>query len=115
MPYTGHEDQVQFIRRGLGAHNLLIDLYTGTYQSSNTTVAQWQATNLSKQATPSLTHEDQQMLVRRANVGVGGLSAASIYGATEVAASNTTATWEAQFTGKDGTLAATYHSGMGDD
>lgn len=115
MPYSGHEDQLQFVRRGLGSHNLLIGLYGGTYQASNSTVATWKTTNTSKQATPSLTHEDQQMLVRRTNVSVDGLSAASIYGNTQVAASNTTATWEAQFTESDGSLPAAYLSGMGDD
>lgn len=118
MAWTGHEDQFPHIRAGLGGHNLLINLYGGTYQSASTTIAGWQGVNTGKQADAALTHEDQKMLVRRLNAYTGlNLSAPSpaIYGNTEVAASNTTATWRQQFTDKDGSLPAAYFNGMGDD
>lgn len=115
MPFSGHEDQLMHVRRGLGHHNTLIDLYGSTYQASNSTVATWKTTNTSKQGAPATTHEDQVMLVRRANVYVNGLSAASIYGDTQVAASDTRTLWRQQFTASDGTLNAAFYSGMGDD
>ena len=112
-----HEDQVMHVRRGLAGHNRLIDLYGGTYQSANTTVAGWASTNTTKRNDRALTHEDQDHLVRRVNPYTQNhLDPSAIYGNTEVAASNTTATWEAQFVAEDGSIPAAYHgSGLGDD
>lgn len=114
MPSSIHESDLMHVRRGLGQHNLLIDAFGGTYQASNTTIAQWKASNDAKDV-PATLHESDRMLVRRANVYTEKhLSPAAIYGATQVAASNTTATWRAVFTDQDA-IPAAFHGGMGDD
>lgn len=108
-----HEEFRNHIGRGLSEANQLINyLGSGTYQSANTTVAQWKATNLTQFASASV-HETDKALAVIANRHVDNLSAMGIYGDTEVAASNTTATWEAQFTAQDPTFPAAYTGSRG--
>lgn len=108
---VAHIEYQNFVARGLSTANQLIDLMgSGTYQASNTTVAQWKETNRTQFVTAGA-HEDQKPLVEIASGLADTLQATSIYGNTEVAASNTTALWRAQFTAQDGSLAADYHGG----
>lgn len=117
MAFSGHEDQLMHVRRGLAEINRLHAMYGSTYQASSATIAAWQDVNTTKRNDRALTHEDQDMLVRRANPYTGNhLNPAGIYSNTMIAASNTTALAEAQFTSQDGSLPAAYlGSGLGDD
>jgi|GEM_PF-5590410 len=108
-----HEEFRNHIGRGLSEANQLIN-YTGsgTYQAANTTIQQWKDSNRAQFALPSI-HETDKALAEIANRHVDNLNAMGIYGPTEVAASNTTATWEAQFTAQDPTFPATYNGSRG--
>lgn len=106
-----HEEFRHHIGTGLSEANQLINLVgNGTFQSANTTIAQWKATNLVQQAS---FHEADKTLVTIMNRHVDTLNAIGVYGDTEVAASNTTATWEALFTAQDATFPAAYVGGRG--
>lgn len=108
-----HEEFRNHIGRGLSEANQLINYVgSGTYQSANTTITQWKATNRAQFAGATI-HECDKALMEIANRHVDNLSAMGIYGDTEVAASNTTATWEAQFTAQDPTFPATYQGSRG--
>jgi len=108
-----HEEFRNHIGRGLSEANQLID-YTGsgTFVSAVTTVDGWKAAVRAQFALPTI-HETDKALGEIAVRHVENLKAMGIYGDTEAAASNTTSTWEAQFTAQDPTFPATYHGGRG--
>lgn len=109
-----HEEFRNHIGRGLSEANQLINIGgSGTYQSANTTVAQWKASNRTQITNSASVHECDKAIVEIANRHVDNLEAMGIYGNTEVAASNTTGTWEAQFTAQDPTFPATYNGSRG--
>jgi len=108
-----HEEFRNHIGRGLSEANQLIDYVgSGTYQAANTTIDQWKASNRAQFASATI-HETDKALAEIANRHVDNLNAMGIYTNTEVANSNTTATWEAQFTAQDPTFPATYHGSRG--
>lgn len=110
-----HEEFRNHVGRGLSEANQLINYVgSGTYQSANTTLQQWKDTNLTQFYGPaSPVHETDRALAYIANRHVDNLNAMGIYDATAVAASNTTATWEAQFTDDDPTFPANYTGSRG--
>lgn len=113
MAYTGHIEFLNHVGRGLSEANQLIDYVgNGTFQSANTTIAQWKATVRAQFALPAI-HECDKALGEIAVRHVDALNAMGIYDDTAVAASNTTATWEAQFTDDDPTFPANYHGSRG--
>src|SRR5262245_62523829 len=108
-----HEEYRNHIGRGLAEANQLIN-YTGsgTYQSAATTIQNWKDNNNAQFAGAAI-HETDKALAQIANRHVDNLNAMGIYTATEVAASNDTATWRAQFTAQDPTFPAAYNGSRG--
>lgn len=108
-----HEEFRNHIGRGLSEANQLIDYVgNGTFQSANTTIAQWKATVRTQMAAATI-HETDRALGEIAIRHVDNLNAMGIYDDADVAASNDTATWRAQFTEDDPTFPADYHGCRG--
>lgn len=110
MAVLAHEEFRNHIASGLSlCCNQLIDISgSGTYQSGSTNRATWVAANNVREA---LVHECDKSVYQQANRYQENLSAMGIYDDTDIAASNDTATWRAQFTEDDATLPADYHGG----
>ena len=104
-----HEEFRNHIGSGLAMSNALIDIVNdGTYQAASTNVATWQAANNAKELLDSI-HATDKALFQMANRYVVNLNAMDVYNDTDIAASNSTSTWEARFTANDPSFPAAYH------
>lgn len=104
-----HEEFRNHIGSGLAMSNALIDMTgDGTYQAASTNVATFQAANNAQELLGSI-HVSDKALFQQANRYVVNLNAMDVYNDTDIAASNTTATWEARFTANDPSFPAAYH------
>lgn len=109
---AAHEEFQNLVASGLSlCCNQLIN-YTGsgTYQAASTNRATWVAANNAQEASPAI-HECDKALFQQANRFQLNLSACGIYDDADIAASNDTTTWRAQFTEDDPTLPAAYTGG----
>lgn len=108
-----HEEFRNHIGRGLAEANQIIN-YTGsgTIVAAVTTVDGWK-TAVRAQFALATIHETDRALGEIACRHVDNLNAMGIYGNTEAAASNDTATWRAQFTAQDPTFPAAYNGSRG--
>ena len=102
----GHEEFFNHVGSGLAWVNYNADLIGGTAHASDTTVAGWKATT---RAGFDALHIDQQNGAEPQCRYLDNLSAMGIYGATEIAASDTQALADAQFTAQDPRFPALYH------
>ena len=101
-----HEEYINHVGSGLAMSNHLIDVVgSGTYQASSSTIADFQAANNVKEA---LAHECDKASFQPCNRYAFSLNQMGIYSNTDIAASNTTSTWEARFTAQDGSFPAGY-------
>jgi len=106
-----HEEWRNHIASGLSIANQLINITgSGTYQAGSTNKATYKAANNAQEALASI-HETDKALFQQANRYVDNLGAMGIYDDADIAASNDTATWRAQFTEDDPSLPANYTSG----
>lgn len=101
----GHEELKNHVGSGLAMINNNHDQLGSTYHASDSTVAGWQATTRTGFAA---LHEDQKAAAEPQCRYVKTLADMGIYGATEIAASDTQALAEAQFTPQDTNFPAAY-------
>jgi len=104
MP-TLHEDEKAFTRYGLSSDNLLIARVSGTFHQNDTDLATYKATNNTQAKSY---HEDEEQLFRRNNT-LHTILYPSHFDATDIAAANSTSTWEARYTADDPSLPADYN------
>lgn len=106
-----HEEWRSHIASGLSEANQLIAITgSGTYQSASTNKATYRAANNAQEASAAI-HETDKALFQQNNRYLDNLGAMGIYDDSDIAASNDTATWRAQFTEDDPTLPAAYTGG----
>lgn len=106
-----HEEWRNHIASGLSIANQLINITgSGTYQAASTNAATYRAANNAQEASAAI-HETDKALFQQANRYQQNLSAMGIYDDADIAASNDTTTWRAQFTEDDPSLPAAYTGG----
>lgn len=102
----GHIEILNHVGSALAMVNYNADLIGGAAHVSDSTVADWKATTRTGFAA---LHIDQQNGAEPQCRYLDNLSAMGIYGATEIAASDTQALADATLTAQDPRFAALYH------
>jgi hypothetical protein len=114
--FTGHEDQVAFVRRGLSTANKEYEVSgNDALHATDTNLASYQATDLAQTSNPKV-HEDQvHLFIRAAKLVAPALSAAGIMTDADIANNfDTQSDAQKNFTSQDPSLKPTYTASIGD-